>query len=107
MTILLLYCGNKAVGKDVLMSNFIHDAIKLSYVLYYKQNRLLALSSAVQFVESTLLGRLLQSPTEAVADPLPKHLLFGLWSSSVQCYQVLEGGCSRPYMGTVNNSDKI
>ena len=27
---------------------------------------------------------LLSSPKEAVADPLPKHLLFGLWSFPVQ-----------------------
>ena len=31
-------------------------------------------------------GKLLASPKEALADPLPKHLLFG-WSSPVQLLQ--------------------
>ena len=25
---------------------------------------------------------------------LPKYLLFGLWTSPVNCYEVLEGDCS-------------
>ena len=54
------------------------------------------------------LGKLLPISKEAVADPVPKHLLFGLVASVFwwSCYHVLEGGYSWPYMGTVNNSNK-
>ena len=36
------------------------------------------------------LGKLLPSPMEALADSLPKHLLFGWWSSPMQHCEVLE-----------------
>ncbi len=39
-------------------------------------------------------GQLLPCSKEAVADSLPKYLL----QCSVQCYQVLKGSCSQPYM---------
>ena len=46
-------------------------------------------SSAVWFVESSLLGNYYQVLREVVADPLPKHLLFGLWSSPVHMFKSL------------------
>ena len=49
-------------------------------------------------------GQLLPCPKEAVADTVPKFLLY---CSPVQCYQVLEGSCSGPSMGLVNNSNMI
>ena len=41
----------------------------------------------------------------ALADLVPKQLLFGLWrSTEFNYYKVQEGFCSGPYMGAVNSN---
>ena len=42
--------------------------------------------SAVLFMEFSLLGELLPSLNEVVADPLPKHKVFDWWGSPAQSY---------------------
>ena len=54
------------------VSNFVNDTIKLT-------NQLCCLVCGV-----LTPGKLLPSPKEVVADPLPKHWLFAWWSSPVQ-----------------------
>ena len=61
-----------------------------TYVDDSYHNDCLALSSAIWFVEFSILSTVAMSK-EAVADPLPKYLL---QCSSVQCFRVLEGSCS-------------
>ena len=59
-------------------------------MLYYKQNEWPALSSAVKSVRVLTPGKLLPNPKAAVADPLPKHRLFGWWSSPVSVTKSLK-----------------
>ena len=94
MTILFL---NYSIKKHVVVVA-VDNAIKLAHVLFiirigwgslnysnYKQKKWPLLSCAVLFLEFLL---------EGYGWPLPKHLLFGWWSSSVQLLQSSEGGCS-------------
>ena len=68
---------NKVFGNDHLVSNFIDDAIKLMHVQYYKRNEYTRAQFCCLVCGILASGKLLKSPKEAVADPLPKHLLFG------------------------------
>ena len=73
-------------------------------MLYYKQ-RVTGTQFCCMVFGIFPPGKLLQSSKAVVADPLPNHLPFGLWSPPVNLLSSPEGG--RSDMGTVNNSNKI
>ena len=78
---------NKMFGKDSLASNIVHDTTKLLPCAAEQITR-----TQFSYLVCGVLtpGKMLSSPKEAVADPLPKHLLFVWWSSPVQLLQVLK-----------------
>ena len=90
---------NKTFGKGQLLTYFIDDAIMLTYVLYYKQNKWSTLSSAVRIVEFSLLENSYHV-CRLCGWSSTKNLLSSWSSSHVQLLPIL-------YMGTFNMSDKI
>ena len=78
----------------------VDDAIKFSHILFYNQNWIkiiLHMTRAISRMNDSSqfgclvsgIGKLLPSP-KAVADPLPKHRLFGRWTSPVQLLSMAE-----------------
>ena len=81
-TDLLLDCG-----KEAWLRLLVGDAIMLLWLMcFIKDHTCCFISRHTQFcclVCGVLaLGKLLPCPKEAVADPLPKHLLFSWWEFS-------------------------
>ena len=96
ITTLFLYCLIVPLGSSC--GKFINDA-----VMYFAISRMKEPHSVLLF-DLWSSWETVPSLKEAVANPLPKHVQFGWWSSPVNCYQVHEGGCRWLYMGTANNS---
>ena len=67
------------------VSTSVNDTTKLKHVFCYKHD---VLSFVVWIVEFSLL----ETPKEAVDDPLPKYLMFLCGFLLWKCNQVLEGG---------------